>query len=85
MGTDQPGPSRGGVRQAVAELAGRLAGGPTAAYAGVKRELNSWLDSALPGQLALEAEIQQEMAATDDFGEGLTAFAERRPAHFAGS
>jgi 2-(1,2-epoxy-1,2-dihydrophenyl)acetyl-CoA isomerase len=70
---------------AVAALAGRLADGPTAAYAGAKRELNNWLDSAFPGQLAVEAEIQQEMAGTDDFAEGLAAFADRRPAHFAGS
>jgi len=70
---------------AVAELADRLAGGPTAAYAGAKRELNSWLDASFPGQLALEAGIQQEMAQTGDFVEGLAAFAQRRPAHFAGS
>jgi len=70
---------------AVADLAGRLACGPTAAHAGAKRELNSWLDAAFPGQLALEAQIQQEMTATADFVEGLTAFAQRRPAHFAGS
>jgi len=74
-----------GFDQAVAELAGRLAGGPTAALAGVKRELDNWLDAAFPGQLAVEAQIQQEMAATEDFAEGLAAFTERRPAHFAGS
>ncbi len=73
------------LQPAVAELAGRLAAGPTAAHAGAKRELNSWLDAAFPAQLALEAEIQQEMAGTDDFVEGLAAFAQRRPAHFAGS
>ena len=85
MGADQPGPSRRSIAPAVAELAGRLAAGPTAALAGAKRELNSWLDAAFPAQLTLEAEIQQEMAGTDDFVEGLAAFAQRRPAHFAGS
>jgi 2-(1,2-epoxy-1,2-dihydrophenyl)acetyl-CoA isomerase len=75
----------GELDDAVTALAGRLGRGPTAAYAGVKRELNNWLDAAFPGQLALEAEIQQEMASSDDFAEGLTAFAMRRPAHFAGS
>ncbi len=71
--------------RAVADLAARLADGPTAAHAGVKRELNSWLDAAFPGQLAVEAEIQQAMARTGDFAEGLAAFAQRRPAHFSGS
>lgn len=75
----------GGLHRAAAELAGRLAAGPTAAHAGAKRELNNWLDAAFPAQLRLEAEIQQEMAGTDDFAEGLAAFAARRPAHFAGS
>jgi 2-(1,2-epoxy-1,2-dihydrophenyl)acetyl-CoA isomerase len=70
---------------AVAALAARLARGPTAAYAGIKRQLDNWLDAAFPGQLGLEAGIQQEMACGDDFAEGLAAFAERRPAHFAGS
>jgi 2-(1,2-epoxy-1,2-dihydrophenyl)acetyl-CoA isomerase len=70
--------------RAVSELAGRLASGPTAAYAGVKRQLNNWLDAAFPAQLAVEAAIQQEMAASADFAEGLAAFAGRRPAHFAG-
>jgi 2-(1,2-epoxy-1,2-dihydrophenyl)acetyl-CoA isomerase len=75
----------GELDDAVTTLASRLGRGPTVAYAGVKRELNNWLDAAFPGQLALEAKIQQEMASGDDFAEGLTAFAARRPAHFAGS
>jgi 2-(1,2-epoxy-1,2-dihydrophenyl)acetyl-CoA isomerase len=76
---------RAELEAAAAGLAGRLAGGPTLAYAAIKRQSNNWLDAAFPGQLAVEASIQQEMAATDDFAEGLVAFAERRPAHFAGS
>jgi 2-(1,2-epoxy-1,2-dihydrophenyl)acetyl-CoA isomerase len=71
--------------RAVGDLAGRLADGPTASYAGIKRQLNNWLDAAFPAQLAVEAEIQQEMARSDDFAEGVAAFAGRRPAHFAGS
>jgi 2-(1,2-epoxy-1,2-dihydrophenyl)acetyl-CoA isomerase len=35
-------------------------------------------------QLALEAGIQQEMARSDDFIEGVTAFVEKRPARFGG-
>jgi 2-(1,2-epoxy-1,2-dihydrophenyl)acetyl-CoA isomerase len=33
----------------------------------------------------LEADIQQEMAASGDFVEGVTAFVEKRPARFSGS
>ncbi len=35
-------------------------------------------------QLELEARIQQEMAATSDFAEGVGAFVEKREARFAG-
>jgi 2-(1,2-epoxy-1,2-dihydrophenyl)acetyl-CoA isomerase len=35
-------------------------------------------------QLALEADIQQEMAGSSDFIEGVTAFVEKRSARFAG-
>jgi 2-(1,2-epoxy-1,2-dihydrophenyl)acetyl-CoA isomerase len=35
-------------------------------------------------QLELEASIQEEMAASDDFLEGVTAFVEKREARFVG-
>ena len=35
-------------------------------------------------QLALEAAVQQEMAGSGDFAEGVAAFLERRAAVFAG-
>ncbi len=66
------------------ELADRLASGPTASYAGSKRQLNRWVYSGMQDQLALEAEIQQEMARSDDVVEGITAFVEKRPARFEG-
>src|ERR1039458_5003596 len=65
-------------------LAGRLASGPTRSYAACKRQLNSWMYSRMPEQLELEARIQQEMAGSEDFLEGATAFVEKRPAHFSG-
>jgi 2-(1,2-epoxy-1,2-dihydrophenyl)acetyl-CoA isomerase len=68
----------------VDELAERLAGGPTAAYAGIKRQLNAWLFARIAEQLELEASIQQQSAASGDFQEGVRAFLERRPATFAG-
>jgi len=66
------------------ELVDRLAAGPTASYAGTKRQLNRWVYSGMHDQLALEAQIQQEMAQSDDFLEGVTAFVEKRQARFAG-
>jgi 2-(1,2-epoxy-1,2-dihydrophenyl)acetyl-CoA isomerase len=61
-----------------------LAAGPTRSYAGSKRQLDAWLYAGLEEQLELEARIQQEMAASADFREGVTAFVEKRPAKFAG-
>jgi 2-(1,2-epoxy-1,2-dihydrophenyl)acetyl-CoA isomerase len=65
-------------------LAGRLAAGPTRSYAGSKRQLNAWLYARMDEQLELEADIQQEMAASGDFVEGVTAYLEKRPARFSG-
>jgi 2-(1,2-epoxy-1,2-dihydrophenyl)acetyl-CoA isomerase len=35
-------------------------------------------------QLELEAQIQREMAASDDFVEGAMAFVQKRPTRFSG-
>ncbi len=68
----------------VAALAARLAAGPTRSYAGTKRQLNNWLYPRMAEQLELEAQIQREMAGSDDFVEGAMAFVEKRPARFSG-
>jgi len=62
-----------------------MAGGPTRSYAGTKRQLNNWLYSRMDEQLELEAQIQQEMAGSEDFLEGAMAFVERRQARFSGT
>jgi 2-(1,2-epoxy-1,2-dihydrophenyl)acetyl-CoA isomerase len=66
-------------------LAERLATGPTASYAGSKRQLNAWIYRGMHEQLDLEAGIQQEMAASGDFLEGVQAFLGKRPPEFKGS
>jgi 2-(1,2-epoxy-1,2-dihydrophenyl)acetyl-CoA isomerase len=68
----------------VGRLRDRLANGPTRSYAGTKRQLNHWLYTRMEEQLALEADIQQEMAASGDFAEGVAAFVEKRQAAFGG-
>ncbi|KII37186.1 enoyl-CoA hydratase [Pseudomonas fluorescens] len=63
-------------------MAHRLANGPVAAQAGIKRLMRDGLDHDL--QTALEAEKAMfiEMSATSDFQEGVSAFCQRRKANF---
>jgi 2-(1,2-epoxy-1,2-dihydrophenyl)acetyl-CoA isomerase len=65
-------------------LAERLATGPTRAYAAAKEQLNARVYDRLEEQLELEASLQQEMAGSADFGEGVMAFLEKRSARFTG-
>jgi 2-(1,2-epoxy-1,2-dihydrophenyl)acetyl-CoA isomerase len=74
----------GSLTEQSAALTARLAAGPTRAYAATKRELNSRAYADMAEQLELEATLQQEMAGTDDFIEGVSAFLQKRPARFAG-
>ena len=67
-----------------AELADRLASGPTRSYAGTKRQLNAWAFARMEAQLALEASIQGELGRSRDFAEGVAAFVEKRTARFEG-
>jgi 2-(1,2-epoxy-1,2-dihydrophenyl)acetyl-CoA isomerase len=66
------------------DLLERLANGPTRSYAGIKRELNRWLYDRIDAQLEFEAGIQQEMAGSADFAEGVLAFSQKRPPTFTG-
>jgi 2-(1,2-epoxy-1,2-dihydrophenyl)acetyl-CoA isomerase len=69
----------------VAALRDRFASGPTKSYAGTKRQLNRWLFERMDDQLEFEAQIQREMAGSDDFLEGVLAFIQKRDSAFKGS
>ena len=66
-------------------LVAKLAAGPTRSYAGSKRALNQMVYGDIDAQLDLEADIQHQLARTDDFVEGVSAFVEKREASFKGS
>ncbi|MBA2513949.1 MAG: enoyl-CoA hydratase/isomerase family protein [Solirubrobacterales bacterium] len=66
----------------VTALAARLAAGPTLSYAASKHQLNAMLYGHMDDQLELEATLQQEMADSDDFVEGVGAFLAKRPPTF---
>jgi 2-(1,2-epoxy-1,2-dihydrophenyl)acetyl-CoA isomerase len=72
------------LREQAGALAAKLAAGPTLSYAGTKRQLNNWLYTRMGEQLDLEAQIQREMAGSEDSIEGAIAFVEKRPARFTG-
>ena len=62
----------------------RLAKGPTRSYASSKRALNQMIYPQLDTQLALEAELQHQLARSDDFIEGVGAFLAKREPSFRG-
>jgi 2-(1,2-epoxy-1,2-dihydrophenyl)acetyl-CoA isomerase len=68
----------------VAARAGRLAQGPTGAYAALKQALRGAFDQPLDAQLAVEARLQAACGASADFHEGLAAFHEKRAPRFTG-
>jgi 2-(1,2-epoxy-1,2-dihydrophenyl)acetyl-CoA isomerase len=68
----------------VAARARQLADGPTATYRLIKQALRASPANDLAAQLALEARLQADAAATRDFREGVSAFREKRPARYEG-
>jgi 2-(1,2-epoxy-1,2-dihydrophenyl)acetyl-CoA isomerase len=69
---------------AVAELAARFVAGPPGSYATIKRTINARAYDDFAQLLELEAVQQQQLAESKDFIEGVTAFVQKRPAHFTG-
>jgi 2-(1,2-epoxy-1,2-dihydrophenyl)acetyl-CoA isomerase len=72
------------LEEAARALLAHLAGGPTAAYANIKRLLNQDRFAGLDAQLEAEATLQREQGHTADFIEGVMSFAEKRPPRFSG-
>lgn len=66
-------------------LATKLANGPTVAYAHMKRNLATALDTNLQMVLLAEAEAQRVAGTTKDAQEGGKAFLEKRKAEFKGA
>ena len=68
----------------VVARAAHLASGPTLAYRALKQAMRGSFERDLTAQLALEARLQGECGASDDFREGVTAFLGKHPPRFAG-
>lgn len=69
---------------AVRQLAEQLAGGPTLAYARIKRALQASEGNSLEQQLQLERDTQRELGFSADYREGVAAFLAKRPPRFGG-
>jgi 2-(1,2-epoxy-1,2-dihydrophenyl)acetyl-CoA isomerase len=69
---------------AARELTGRLAAGPTVAYAETKRALYAAASSDLATALAVEAEVQKRCGATADHRDATEAFLAKQTPTFSG-
>jgi 2-(1,2-epoxy-1,2-dihydrophenyl)acetyl-CoA isomerase len=76
-----PGPS---LMAAATELAGRLAAGPTVAYAAIKETIAFSASHDLPESLAREADAQARCGATEDHRHAVEAFLAKEQTEFTG-
>lgn len=72
------------LMEQVMAWAAPIATGPTLAYGLAKRAMNRSWDMSLDEALEYEAHMQELAARSHDFREGVTAFLEKREAHFTG-
>ena len=72
------------VLPAAQELAGRLAAGPTAAYACIKESLAFGASASLVETLAKEDELQTRAGATEDHQAAVRSFLAKQPPVFSG-
>lgn len=73
-----------GFVAAATAFAKALSEGPTQSFALIKAQLAASPGNTLGAQLALEARLQGEASRTEDFAEGVRAFAEKRTPIFRG-
>jgi 2-(1,2-epoxy-1,2-dihydrophenyl)acetyl-CoA isomerase len=66
------------------ELARDLANGPTVSLSLIRRLYWESADNTYEEQLNLERQLQRKAGNSTDFGEGVRAFLEKRPAKFRG-
>jgi len=74
----------GSVQAQAEALAHRLVMGPTLALGATKRLLHQGWNASLETQMMDESQAISMMAGSADGQEGITAFLEKRPAHFEG-
>jgi 2-(1,2-epoxy-1,2-dihydrophenyl)acetyl-CoA isomerase len=73
-----------GFAECVDGLARSLAAAPTQGLLRTRQAMDAAATATLPGQLDLERDFQRELGYTDDYAEGVAAFAGKRAPRFAG-
>ncbi len=74
-----------GFLESVNAFAAKFAHGPAVAYRLIKQAFRHSMDNDFEAQLKLEASLQNQAAATQDFIEARAAFKAKRPPAFTGS